>query len=355
MRSHGWAGNTPASDEEAIERILDAADKIIGERGSAMRIADVARTLGVTRQTVYRYFPGTEALRVATAMRSADGFLDQLTTHVKGMTDPVIAITEGVAFAIEQLRGRQPSRTRTQSTRPRRPGLHHVGHRGNVRALDAASLRRGLGAVRFRRGGAGRTGGVLSPGCAFLPCRRGSTAPQRRRSAALSDPMDRARDRLSPAGPGDGCAAQPRAASPAQLISRVLIPVKRLRIRRIVPSPPGEDAGRRVQSATMIHHKGRTTIALCGAAATLAFAVGYGPGEDPASTSSASSSSVTVTRAPPPAPGTLGDAFPAVPAGGGGCYIGLNCGCIPRITCPTPHRRPPAVAPGHDAAGGPNP
>ena len=62
MRSHGWSGNAPASDEEAIDRILDVADAIIAERGSAVRIADVARTLGVTRQTVYRYFPGTEEL-----------------------------------------------------------------------------------------------------------------------------------------------------------------------------------------------------------------------------------------------------------------------------------------------------
>ncbi|CPR06671.1 TetR family transcriptional regulator [Mycobacterium bohemicum DSM 44277] len=103
MRSHGWGGNTPASDEEAIERILDAADRIIAERGPAMRIADVARALGVTRQTVYRYFPGTEALKVATAMRSADGFLDHMADHLKGVTDPVVAMTEGMAFAIEQL------------------------------------------------------------------------------------------------------------------------------------------------------------------------------------------------------------------------------------------------------------
>jgi len=103
MRSHGWAGNTPASDEEAIERILNAADKIIDERGSAMRIADVARALGVTRQTVYRYFPGTRALLVATAMRSTDGFLDHLAAHLRGVTDPVVAVTEGVAFAVEQL------------------------------------------------------------------------------------------------------------------------------------------------------------------------------------------------------------------------------------------------------------
>jgi AcrR family transcriptional regulator len=103
MRSHGWAGNTPASDEEAIERILDAADKIIEERGSAMRIADVARALGVTRQTVYRYFPGTEALLVTTAMRSADGFLDHLAARLEGVTDPVAAMIEGIAFAIERL------------------------------------------------------------------------------------------------------------------------------------------------------------------------------------------------------------------------------------------------------------
>ena len=103
MRSHGWAGNAPASDEEAIERILDAADKIIDERASAMRIADVARALGVTRQTVYRYFPGTQALLVATAMRSADGFLDHLAARLEGVTDPVVAVAEGMAFAIERL------------------------------------------------------------------------------------------------------------------------------------------------------------------------------------------------------------------------------------------------------------
>ena len=103
VRSHGWSGNTPTSDEEAITRILDAADEIIAERGSAMRIADVARSLGVTRQTVYRYFPGTQALLVATAMRSGDGFLEHLADHVRGETDPVSAMVEGVAFAIEHL------------------------------------------------------------------------------------------------------------------------------------------------------------------------------------------------------------------------------------------------------------
>jgi AcrR family transcriptional regulator len=105
VRSHGWSGNAPANDEEAIDRILDVADDIIAERGSSMRIADVARTLGVTRQTVYRYFPGTEALLIGSAMRSAHGFLDQLAEHISGLTEPVAAIVEGVAFAAETLAG----------------------------------------------------------------------------------------------------------------------------------------------------------------------------------------------------------------------------------------------------------
>ena len=54
MRTHGWAGSTPASDGEAVARILAAARKAIDARGADISIADVARTLGVTRQTVYR-------------------------------------------------------------------------------------------------------------------------------------------------------------------------------------------------------------------------------------------------------------------------------------------------------------
>jgi AcrR family transcriptional regulator len=103
MRSHGWGGNTPQSDEEAIRRILDAADEIIAERGSDMRLADVARSLGVTRPTVYNYFPGKEGLLIAAAMRRADGFLDQLSAHTQGTSDPATAMVEGLAFSIEAL------------------------------------------------------------------------------------------------------------------------------------------------------------------------------------------------------------------------------------------------------------
>lgn len=105
MPNRGWSGNAPATDEEAIDRILDAADAIIADRGSAVRIADVARTLGVTRQTVYRYFPSTEEMLLASGMRTADGFLDQLAEHTSGLTEPAAAMVEGIAFAVERLAG----------------------------------------------------------------------------------------------------------------------------------------------------------------------------------------------------------------------------------------------------------
>lgn len=105
MRSRGWAGSTPASDEEAIARILDAVDEVVAEHGSAIRLADVARRLGVTRQTVYRYFPNADALLIASAMRAVDGLIDQIADRVRGLNDPVTAIVESVSFGIENLAG----------------------------------------------------------------------------------------------------------------------------------------------------------------------------------------------------------------------------------------------------------
>ncbi|OBB31062.1 TetR family transcriptional regulator [Mycolicibacterium peregrinum] len=105
MRSRGWAGSTPSSDEEAISRILTAVDEEVAEHGAGIRLADVARRLGVTRQTVYRYFPNADALLIASAMRAVNGFIDQVTDQVSGVSDPVTAVVESISFGIENLAG----------------------------------------------------------------------------------------------------------------------------------------------------------------------------------------------------------------------------------------------------------
>lgn len=107
MRTHGWGGATPASDEEAIERILDAASAAIDERGAAMRVADVARALEVSRQTIYNYFPGNSLVE-AVANRSGLRFIEQLVAHLGGITDPVGALVESFAFTLEWLPGDKP-------------------------------------------------------------------------------------------------------------------------------------------------------------------------------------------------------------------------------------------------------
>ncbi len=103
MRTHGWSGSAPATDEEAIARILGAAGKAIDARGAEFSIADVARTLGVTRQTVYRYFPSTDALLQAAAEHAATDYLDRLAGHLQGITNPVEAVAEGIATTLEWL------------------------------------------------------------------------------------------------------------------------------------------------------------------------------------------------------------------------------------------------------------
>jgi hypothetical protein len=40
MRTHGWGGATPANDQEALDRILDAADEAIEARGANIRITE---------------------------------------------------------------------------------------------------------------------------------------------------------------------------------------------------------------------------------------------------------------------------------------------------------------------------
>jgi AcrR family transcriptional regulator len=104
VRTHGWAGDPPASDDEAVRRILDATRACIDHDGADVGIIDVARALGVTRQTVYRYYRTTEDLLTATALDATAAFLDRVEAHLAGRAwTPPDAVVEGVAFTLEQL------------------------------------------------------------------------------------------------------------------------------------------------------------------------------------------------------------------------------------------------------------
>jgi AcrR family transcriptional regulator len=104
MRRHGWSGDLPRDDAEAVERILAVARACIDRDGADAGIADVARELGVTRPTVYRYFRTTDDLLRATAIDAASSFLDRLADHLgDAPLPPDRAVVEAVAFTIERL------------------------------------------------------------------------------------------------------------------------------------------------------------------------------------------------------------------------------------------------------------
>jgi AcrR family transcriptional regulator len=103
VRTHGWGGSRPASDDEAVRRIIAAARHCIDRKGASTSITDVADELHVTRQTVYRYFAGTEELLRATAVDSAAEFMQHVVARVTRISDPGAAIVELVAYTLEQL------------------------------------------------------------------------------------------------------------------------------------------------------------------------------------------------------------------------------------------------------------
>lgn len=103
MRTRGWSGDVPTTDSEARARILAATRGVIDVRGDQTKIADVARALGVTRQTIYHYFASTDELLRAVATDASWAFGSNLVTALRGVGDPAEAIVEGLMLALQRL------------------------------------------------------------------------------------------------------------------------------------------------------------------------------------------------------------------------------------------------------------
>ena len=103
MRTHGWNGAPPASDDEARARIVAATMRCVDRFGPKTGLADVATELGVTRQTVYRYYKTTEDLFRAAGAVAAEAFTERVVAHVADLDDPGEVIVEALSFCLEEL------------------------------------------------------------------------------------------------------------------------------------------------------------------------------------------------------------------------------------------------------------
>ena len=93
-------------DEEARRRILDAAGRCIVRRGNTQfRMGEVADEAGVSRSTVYRYFPGRDDVLLGLMLMRVDNALGDLVRSLPAPDDPVRSVPEMVLARVESVDG----------------------------------------------------------------------------------------------------------------------------------------------------------------------------------------------------------------------------------------------------------
>ncbi|MEV4313434.1 TetR/AcrR family transcriptional regulator [Actinocrispum sp. NPDC049592] len=101
MGHHGWQGNPPGTEDEARRRIVEAATACIDRFGLAKTsLSDVAAEAGVTRQTVYRYFPSLPDILRAVALAGVEEFVVRMERHLATFGSAEEAAVESVVFAV---------------------------------------------------------------------------------------------------------------------------------------------------------------------------------------------------------------------------------------------------------------
>jgi AcrR family transcriptional regulator len=101
MGHHGWQGNPPGTEDEARRRIVEAATACIDRVGLAKTsLSDVAAEAGVTRQTVYRYFPSLADILGAVALARVEEFAGRMERHLASFGSAAEVAVESVVFGV---------------------------------------------------------------------------------------------------------------------------------------------------------------------------------------------------------------------------------------------------------------
>lgn len=95
----------PTDRGSARDRLLDAAERCLescGVVGTTME--DIGRTAGVSRATVYRYFPSREAVMSGVIIRAAERYLDRISPRIAAHADLGSALVDFVEYTVEAAR-----------------------------------------------------------------------------------------------------------------------------------------------------------------------------------------------------------------------------------------------------------
>ncbi|MFM7510002.1 MAG: TetR/AcrR family transcriptional regulator [Actinomycetota bacterium] len=110
---------TADNDELSIrQRLVDAALATATDHGiSRLSMADVAKRAGLSRQTLYRYFPSKGALVNTVVLNETAKLVEQITTATADLDDPLEALRASILAALVGLRT-HPLLDRLLSTEP---------------------------------------------------------------------------------------------------------------------------------------------------------------------------------------------------------------------------------------------
>ena len=106
MGHHGWQGNPPGTEHEARRRIVEAAAACLDRAGlTKTSLSDIAAEAGVTRQTVYRYFPSLADILGAVAITGVEEFAARMEHHLTSFRTPADVAVESVVFGVRAVPG----------------------------------------------------------------------------------------------------------------------------------------------------------------------------------------------------------------------------------------------------------
>lgn len=104
MGFHGWRGDPPRTEELARERILAGAARCVERLGvPKTTVSSVAEEVGVTRQTVYRYFPSLAELLSAVAQTGTADFIERMEAHLASVETPIDVVIESIVFTLSEI------------------------------------------------------------------------------------------------------------------------------------------------------------------------------------------------------------------------------------------------------------
>lgn len=100
-----WGDASPNDPDLARGRLLDAAEECFARFGiSKTTVEDIAKQAQVSRATVYRYFPGRDAVVSGVILRETDRYLERVRPRVESQTDLGSAILEFVEVTLRAAR-----------------------------------------------------------------------------------------------------------------------------------------------------------------------------------------------------------------------------------------------------------